>query len=831
MKCLIIALIILFILISPACAYFEPGKESQKSKLSGELEKLVGNSTGNYHTLSAEESGEVKADNNPEKLLRIIVTSKEDLGSELDSLGEMEISDTFKGKHLYQMSIPPHNISWLKKLPISYARFPLESTTTVVSEGTAIINASQLHELGVNGSGVKVAVLDKGFKGYSSLLGSELPSNVTTKSFRQDGDIEVATEHGTACAEIVYDCAPGAELYLVNFETQLELNKAVDWLIEENISIISFSMGYLAAPFDGTGYVADIVSNATSKGVFWVTAGGNEAEKHYEGNFTDMDNDSYHNFGNDDECINFSAVAGSKIRGLLSWSDWPYSDQDYELYLYYVNDSSLIETSENLQNGTQEPYEEININAPHTGLYCFAIKNYSATRISHLELFSPNHDFKEYNVNFSSIIAPADERTAFAVGATGLDDGIHDYSSRGPTNDGRVKPDATSPSGVSSYTYGSFYGTSASTPHVGGAAALLLSGNPSITPHELGQLLSSHAVDLGEEGKDNYYGAGRINVLEPYQNITNYWYVSNSTSIQHRVDMANEGDTIILTGGMYTESVEVNKPLTIRSESKNNTSSVVEPTDSLAFNLTADRVNISGLTIKGGLMLENTSYCNVSNNEFKGTKRMYLHNSHHNRISSNHIYGVGEGITLKNSVNNTIIRNTFMDNDLGVKFSNKSINNQVYLNNFVGSTVYCGENSSNIWNSPNFSYKYINNSIFTSYLGNYWGNYTGKDNNSDGIGDMPYGINGDNKDNFPLMETFENYLIGPKPVNGKQPLDLNNDGLYSDVNGDNSFNFGDIIFFFHNFDKKVIQDDKLFYDFNKDGTLNFGDVIGLFEML
>ena len=104
-------------------------------------------------------------------------------------------------------------------------------------------------------------------------------------------------------------------------------------------------------------------------------------------------------------------------------------------------------------------------------------------------------------------------------------DTIEYFSSQGPTNDNRKKPDVTGIDGVSvtgSGGFGSpFYGTSAAAPHVAGVAALLLqcrpdlkSGepgdNPSTDRTTLRNLILNNAVDLGTTGMDNVFGAGRL---------------------------------------------------------------------------------------------------------------------------------------------------------------------------------------------------------------------------------------------------------------------------------------------------------------------------------
>jgi len=109
------------------------------------------------------------------------------------------------------------------------------------------------------------------------------------------------------------------------------------------------------------------------------------------------------------------------------------------------------------------------------------------------------------------------------------------------------------------------------------------------------------------------------------------------------------------------------------------------------------------------------------------------------------------------SYNNTIINNTISNNGAGIRISGGS-DNLAYLNNVIDNNTN-GSSSSLVtspWNSPEeITYSY-NGNTYTNYLGNYWGDYTGSDNNGDGIGDPPY-ILDEEQDNYPLMESFENY--------------------------------------------------------------------------
>jgi len=60
--------------------------------------------------------------------------------------------------------------------------------------------------------------------------------------------------------------------------------------------------------------------------------------------------------------------------------------------------------------------------------------------------------------------------------------------------------------------YGTHYGTSFASPLAAGAAALAWSIHPDLTPEQVLDLLTSTAVDLGEPGRDEVFGYGRIDV-------------------------------------------------------------------------------------------------------------------------------------------------------------------------------------------------------------------------------------------------------------------------------------------------------------------------------
>ena len=163
----------------------------------------------------------------------------------------------------------------------------------------------------------------------------------------------------------------------------------------------------------------------------------------------------------------------------------------------------------------------------------------------------------------------------------------------------------------------------------------------------------------------------------------------------------------------------------------------------------------------GQIILVNCNNITVENLDLSSTNvGIELLGTENSKISNNTVCNNNIGIGLYSSSNNTIIGNTANSNHWnGIKLWDSS-NNLIYFNNFIDNG-YSYE-STNTWNSTEKITYHYNGTAYERYLGNYWDDYEGTDADADGIGNTYYSIDSkkDERDAYPLMKPFENYITG-----------------------------------------------------------------------
>jgi len=233
-------------------------------KLDSPINQLIelNNKKGLFETQSFAEANGMVLDG--EKVQVVLVStpdSIEGLTAEIENLGG-SIQANYEG---YLQALLPidavqemANQSDVQRIRMPNRPIPSSpmQVVDILSEGLAASNAPAWQSIGYDGTGVRVAVIDVGFTGYTSLLGSELPITSTVTIYDWTGTGMGGDEHGTANAEIVYDMAPGVTMDLHKIDTGVELGQAVTQAISDGVDIITMSLSWtLDGPGDGTGFL------------------------------------------------------------------------------------------------------------------------------------------------------------------------------------------------------------------------------------------------------------------------------------------------------------------------------------------------------------------------------------------------------------------------------------------------------------------------------------------------------------------------------------------------------------------------------------------------
>ena len=467
---------------------------------------------------------------------------------------------------IVQAHVSVGDLEKLEAVPsVQLVRLPnygIRHTGSVDTEADAILRANQVRSLlQVDGTGVRVGVISDGLKGVFAagcttcqgvaggpIATGDLPNatgtrnaagmltassgGITGRSFSADQDLEGlpppsppcgfpgAGAEGTALLEIVYDIAPGAQLFFANFDTSMAFKQAVNSLASETDVVVD-DIGFFGEPYDGSSDVSTNTANALNSSTnpirAYFTSVGNEADEHYLGAYLDSGTDGasivgasghLHLFQSTTNTVDVLGLgpqvydkielnAGGEVVIFLTWDD-PFgsSTNDYDLFLVQENTGNVVASSTNKQcQGSRFPVECIDY-TNETGAQGFfhviiqnagdraAVKNLNmflfepeCAQSGPLKLAPPRVERHNYNTVKSSISAQADaggtpvsvvsvgaicsgSSQAIAVNPSCANDPDHTqiefFSSNGPTVDGRTKPDVAAIDGVSTTGAGNF---------------------------------------------------------------------------------------------------------------------------------------------------------------------------------------------------------------------------------------------------------------------------------------------------------------------------------------------------------------------------------------
>jgi subtilisin family serine protease len=369
------------------------------------------------------------------------------------------------------------------------------------------LGAERWLDRGHSGQGVKVAILDSGFRGYRGHLGTSLPARVQAKSFRLDGNLEARdSQHGILCGEVVHALAPKAELLFANWEPDRpdRFLEAVRWAKQQGARVISCSV-IMPNWSDGEGggsvheELARILGSGADKdGVLCFASAGNTARRHWSGEFR-PDSEGFHQW-----------KVGCRDNPLSPWGDESVAvalsfgkGAKYEALVYEGDRAEPIARSRPAHGGALVRFR------PQTGKEYRLRLRLAEGKGGRFHCVSL-HGEVEIASRAGSVCFPADGAAVVAVGASSFAGERLGYSSCGP-NSLCPKPDVVAPVPFSSlWRPRPFGGTSAAAPQAAALAALWWSRYPESNARQVRRALTTAARPVAGTGHSLETGYGVI---------------------------------------------------------------------------------------------------------------------------------------------------------------------------------------------------------------------------------------------------------------------------------------------------------------------------------
>jgi hypothetical protein len=406
-------------------------------------------------------------------------------------------------------------------------------SSATVGDAATLQGATAWQAASTKGTGIRVGIIDGGFAGMAERLGRGLPATVVARCYSAVGTSSSALKaceaggesHGTEVAESLVAMAPGVELYVANPISPADDIATVDWMLSQKVRIINLSGGsgfVFEGPGDGSSPYGDsyyaLIDRAVAGGALWVNSAGNSGDLGWSGAWNDPDADDWLEYGDGRDSNIITLQVGESVRAAIRWAEpWGSSTADYAVCIFDEGGTDALDCADEATTDPGYPFAVLDFEAPATGRYDVSLMRVSGAATPRIQLLLAYHGASslEHRVASPTLPTPADSRNPgmLTVGAVDVasPDTAEPYSSRGPTTDGRTKPDLVA-ADCAATSFGEFCGTSQSAPFVSGAAALALQANPGLTPAQLAAFLRSRAVPLGSPVPNNETGAGRLDM-------------------------------------------------------------------------------------------------------------------------------------------------------------------------------------------------------------------------------------------------------------------------------------------------------------------------------
>ncbi len=502
---------------------------------------------------------------------------------------------------------------------------------------------------GINGTGLKIGVISDSFNNLGAynadiasgdLPGPGNPNGFTTPvQFAGSGDLASGgSDEGRAMAQIIHDVAPGAQLYfatafnsigdfansiaalggLSTFRGQPVTGTIVpggcDVIVDDIFYFVESPVhkGQTAAltSAQNIAIVTEAVNAVTAAGKLYFSSAGNSngvtqstaaatTAGAWEGDFVSGGNLTIpgvgsvevHDWDPTAAVAQSNNITASSIP-ILHWAD-PIggSANDYDFFVLNSTLTTVVQSSANIQNGTQDPIEPLLFNIAANNRLVIVRKAGAATRFLSVTTnrgriqFATTGQTRGHSCaeNGYGVAATPAAATFGAPTPNGPFPGpftsasqVEPFNSDGPRRvffnaDGTAvtpgdftatggqilnKPDITAADGTSTTVAGfaTFYGTSAAAPHAAAISALVKAAAPSFTPAQVRNILTSTALDIMAPGVDRDAGVGVIQAFQAVQatGVAGVAFLDRGTTT-----LAKTGGGQILPGDSATLTVQL----------------------------------------------------------------------------------------------------------------------------------------------------------------------------------------------------------------------------------------------------------------------------------